>query len=69
MKGKGASIGPANRADFFDKEWLTVDNNPGSPYYGRAYLVAARFLNGLHGAYAESPVYFAYSDDGGRTWS
>ena len=69
MKGKGAAIGPANKAMFCDKEWLTVDNNPGSPFYGRAYLVAARFLNALHGGYAESPIYFAYSDDGGRTWS
>ena len=69
MKGKGASIGPANQAIFFDKEWLVVDNNPGSPFYGRAYVVAARFLNALQGAYAESPVYFAYSDDGGRSWS
>jgi hypothetical protein len=69
MKGKGASIGPANRATFFDKEWLTVDNNPSSPHYGRAYVVAARFLNALHGAYAESAVYFAFSDDGGRSWS
>jgi hypothetical protein len=69
MKGNGASIGPANRATFFDKEWLTVDNNPASPFYGRAYLVASRYLNALQGAYDESPVYFAYSDDGGRTWS
>jgi hypothetical protein len=23
----------------------------------------------LQGAYAESPVYFSYSDDGGRSWS
>jgi hypothetical protein len=69
MKGKGASIGPANQATFFDKEWLTVDNNPASPFYGRAYVVAARFLNALQGAYAESPVYFAYSDNGGQTWS
>ena len=69
MKGKGAGIGPANNALFFDKEWLTVDNNPSSPHYGRAYLVAARYLNDLFGAYDESPVYFAYSDDGGRSWS
>ena len=69
MKGKGASIGPATNATFFDKEWLTVDNHPSSPHYGRAYLVAARFLNALQGSYAESAVYFAYSDDGGRTWS
>jgi hypothetical protein len=69
MKGRGASIGPANQALFYDKEWLTVDNNPTSPFYGRAYVVAARYLNALQGAYAESAVYFAYSDDGGRTWS
>jgi hypothetical protein len=69
MHGTGASIGPANRAVFFDKVWLTVDNYPDSPFYGRAYLTSARFLNALHGAYAESPVYLSYSDDGGRTWS
>ncbi|HET7277203.1 MAG TPA: sialidase family protein [Dermatophilaceae bacterium] len=69
MKGQGAGIGPATNALFFDKEWLTVDNYPGSPHYGRAYLVAARYLNDIQGAYNESPVYFAYSDDGGLTWS
>jgi hypothetical protein len=69
MKGQGAGIGPAKNALFFDKEWLTVDNNASSPHYGRSYLVAARYLNGLFGSYDESPVYFAYSDDGGRTWS
>ena len=42
---------------------------PGSPHYGRAYLTTTRFLNGLHGSYAESPIVLSYSDDGGRTWS
>jgi hypothetical protein len=69
FKGKGTGIGPANSATFFDKEYLTVDNNPGSPHYGRAYLTATRFLNGLHGAFTESPIWMSYSDDGGRTWS
>jgi len=69
MMGTGAGIGPANQAVFWDKEWLTVDNNPGSPFFGRAYLTATRFLNGLHGSYAESPIYLSYSDDGGLTWS
>lgn len=69
MKGTGAGIGPANQAVFWDKEFLTVDNNTGSPFYGRAYLTATRFLNGLQGSYAESPIYLSYSDDGGRTWS
>lgn len=69
MKGTGTGIGPANNAVFWDKEWLTVDNNPSSPFYGRAYVTATRFLNGLHGSYAESPIYLSYSDDGGLTWS
>ena len=69
FKGKGAGIGPANQAIFWDKEWLTVDNHPTSPHYGRAYLVATRFLNTLHGAVAESPIWFSYSDGGGLTWS
>lgn len=69
FKGKGTGIGPANSATFYDKEWLTVDNNPGSPFYGRAYVTVTRFLNGLHGSFAEAPILLAYSDDGGRTWS
>jgi hypothetical protein len=69
FKGQGAGIGPATNAKFFDKEWLTVDNNPGSPHYGRAYLTATRFENGLQGSYVGSPISLSYSDDGGRTWS
>lgn len=69
MKGHGAGIGPANGAVFWDKEWLTVDNAPGSPFYGRAYVTATRFLNGPRGSYAESPIYLSSSDDGGRTWT
>lgn len=69
FKGTGTGIGPSNGGVFYDKEWLTVDNNPDSPFYGRAYLTTTRFLNGPHGSYAESPIYLAYSDDGGRTWS
>ncbi|HWQ27842.1 MAG TPA: sialidase family protein [Dehalococcoidia bacterium] len=69
MQGTGTGIGPANRALFWDKEWLTVDNNPESPFYGRAYLTATRFVNTLLGNYAESAIYLSYSDDGGQTWS
>jgi hypothetical protein len=69
MKGNGAGIGPANNAVFWDKEWLTVDNNPGSPHYGRAYLTATRFRNGLQGAYLDSPIFLSMSDDGGLTWT
>jgi hypothetical protein len=69
FQGKGNAFGQANGAVFYDKEWLTVDNSPASPYYGRAYLTTSRFLSGLHGSYAESPIFFSYSDDGGLTWS
>jgi len=69
MKGQGAGIGPANNAVFWDKEYITVDNDPGSPFYGRTYVTATRFKNGLHGSYTDSPIFLSYSDDGGRTWS
>jgi hypothetical protein len=69
FKGQGAGIGLANRAKFFDKEWLTVDNNPESPFFGRSYLTTTLFQNGLQGSYVDSPIFLSYSDDGGRTWS
>ena len=69
MKGTGTGIGPANQAVFWDKEWITVNNNPGTPFYGRAYLTATRFVNGLFGSYAESAIFLSWSDDGGLTWT
>jgi hypothetical protein len=69
FKGQGTGIGLANKAKFFDKEWLTVDNDPDSPFYGRAYLTTTLFQNGLQGSYVSSPIYLSYSDDGGKTWS
>jgi hypothetical protein len=69
MMGQGAGIGPANQAVFWDKVYIAVDNHPGSPWYGRIYVTATRFLNALQGSYAESPIYLSYSDDGGETWT
>jgi len=69
FQGKGAGIGPANQAIFWDKEWMTVDNNPESPWFGRTYVTASRFVNGPHGSYAESAIYVSWSDDGGLTWT
>jgi hypothetical protein len=69
LHGTGAGIGLANRANFFDKEWLTVDNWPSSPFYGRAYIVSTRFVNGLFGSSARQPIVLSYSDDGGVTWT
>src|SRR5918994_760403 len=64
MQGSGAL-----RSLFYDKEWLTVDNNPDSPHYGRAYLTSTLFESGQQGSYLASPIYMSYSDDGGRTWT
>jgi hypothetical protein len=69
LHGHGAGIGPANNAVFYDKEWLTVDNNGSSPYYGRIYVTSSKFVNGPHGAYFRSPIVISHSDDGGVTWS
>ncbi len=69
MKGHGAGIGPANQAVFWDKEFITVDNYADSPHYGRIYVTATRFRNGLHGSYTDSPIFLSYSDNGGRTWT
>ena len=68
LKGQGNGANATN-AKFWDKEWLTVDNNPYSDWYGRAYLTATLFQNGGQGAYISSPIYFSWSDDGGLTWS
>ena len=65
FKGTGPASARRTPAVFYDKEWITVDNNPGSPFYGRAYLTTSRFLNGLQGSYAESPIWLSWSDDGG----
>lgn len=53
---------------YFDKPWVTVDDHPSSPHYGRAYLTAVGFLYGSQGL-AEFPIFFSYSDDSGLTWS
>ena len=56
---------------FHDKEWIVVDTDPDSPFFGRTYLTWTRFLTqaGQHRQGAESPIYEAHSDDGGETWT
>jgi hypothetical protein len=51
---------------FNDKEALWADRNPDSPYFGRVYISWTQF-RGIPGCAA--PVMFAYSTDGGSTWS
>jgi hypothetical protein len=51
---------------FNDKEALWTDRNPSSPYFGRVYISWTQF-RGIPGCAA--PVMFAYSTEGGSTWS
>ena len=53
---------------FNDKEWITTDNHPGSPFYGRTYLTWTAFKS-VDGATIESPIWESHSDDGGFSWS
>jgi hypothetical protein len=65
---KGHGSDNSARQLFNDKEWLTADNNPDSPFYGRLYLVWAAF-SVSKADYQSSGVFFSYSDDAGKTWS
>jgi hypothetical protein len=53
-----------------DKEWIAVDSHPGSAFRDRVYVSWTRFVFNAHtGAYVQSPIAFAYSKDGGATFS
>jgi photosystem II stability/assembly factor-like uncharacterized protein len=65
-QGKGCDLDKLQI--FNDKEWIVVDNNPSSKFYGRTYLTWSKFLAHF-GAYASSAIWESHSDDGGRTWS
>jgi hypothetical protein len=53
----------------YDKNWMTVDANPGSPFVGRIYVTWTDFRGGASGSYSGSPLLLSYSDDEGETWS
>ena len=53
-----------------DKPWSAVDTHSSSPFYGRVYVSWTRFIfTGKTGDYVQSPIAFAYSSDGGQTFS
>ncbi|MBI3680699.1 MAG: exo-alpha-sialidase [Acidobacteria bacterium] len=53
---------------FNDKEWMTVDTSAASPYRNNVYVTWTKFESGPGGAYLRSPIWFARSVDGGRTF-
>ena len=57
-------------AIFNDKEWIAADSNAHSPFANRVYVTFTRFVfNGSTGKYVQSPIFEAYSTDGGQTFS
>ncbi len=54
---------------FNDKDYITVDNNPTSPFFGRLYVTWTRFTFDQFGRYISSPIFLSFSDDGGQTFS
>lgn len=53
---------------FNDKDWITTDNNPASPFFGRTYVTWTAFRS-VGGVATQSPIAESHSDDGGLTWS
>ncbi|HEY2077069.1 MAG TPA: sialidase family protein [Streptosporangiaceae bacterium] len=53
-----------------DKEWIAADSNPSSPFRDRVYVTYTRFIFNAHtGSFVQAPIQFAYSADGGATFS
>jgi len=53
-----------------DKPWTAIDTHASSPFLGRIYVSWTRFIfKAGTGAYVQSPIAFAYSTDGGQTFS
>jgi hypothetical protein len=58
----------------YDKDWVLTDNHPGSPHYGRTYLVTSRVDCTMTGCTTDDGtltfnIVEAHSDDGGYTWT
>jgi hypothetical protein len=61
--------GSSRNVVFNDKPYLTVDNSPGSAFYGRLYVTWTQFTFDQFGRYISSPIFLSFSDDGGQTFS
>lgn len=53
-----------------DKEWIAADWHVSSQYRDRVYVSWTRFIfNPNRGSYVQSPIFFAFSTDGGQSFS
>jgi hypothetical protein len=53
-----------------DKEWIGADWHASSPFRDRVYVSWTRYVfNAANGNYVQSPIAFAYSTNGGATFS
>ncbi len=57
------NLGDFNPALFYDKEQITVDNNPSSPHYGRIYVTYIKFHIEPSGFSDYCPVQVAYTNN------
>jgi hypothetical protein len=57
-----ATTGTVDVNSFNDKEYITVDNNPRSPWYGRLYVTWTRFHIADDGSSDTCPIKLAYTD-------
>ena len=57
-------------AIFNDKEWIAADSHVSSPFRDRVYVTWTRFIfEAGTGRYVQSPIDFAFSTDGGASFS
>ena len=54
--------------NFNDKNWITVDTSPSSPFFGRAYLSWTEFRSNTQNGNGSEPVMVAVSTNGGATF-
>ena len=57
-----------NAAQFNDKNWISVDDNASSPYFGHAYLTWTAFRSATVTGYGNEPVMVSVSTDGGLSF-
>jgi len=54
--------------DFNDKNWITVDSTPSSPFFGRVYLSWTEFRSATLTGNGNEPMMVAVSTDGGASF-